>query len=195
MASNQRTNYINALCIEEPELGEYIAKLSNGITGDPSSDSKIERSANITRIIKSSQELSKFILDLEEEFDAQNKCGSNGESGGGSVGNSIYDYNCRSGDSFMNSDPAEDGRILEEYKKKSYEIISNVLAAKRRLEEPIEDTGNIMTYIIQGKKIGFKDGIAEMLKEAAKQDEKIKHITTPTLVSRIKKIVDEMEPI
>lgn len=52
-----------------------------------------------------------------------------------------------------------------------------------------------MTYFIQGIKIGLKDGIVEILKEAEKQDEKIKHITTPTLVSRIKKIVDEMEPI
>ena len=50
-----------------------------------------------------------------------------------------------------------------------------------------------MTYFIQGIKIGFKDGIVEILKEAEKQDEKIKHITTPTLVSRIKKIVDEMD--
>lgn len=52
-----------------------------------------------------------------------------------------------------------------------------------------------MTYFIQGIKISFKDGIVEILKETEKQDEKIKHITTPKLVSRIKKIVDEIEPI
>ena len=46
-----------------------------------------------------------------------------------------------------------------------------------------------------GMKIETSHIIREILEEAAKQDKKIKHITTPTLVSRIKEIVDEMEPI